>query len=100
MLTTVRPTTKTTTKEEFISVLRSGQYKQHFGTMTDGQGAYCAMGVLHAMNGDEGAEDISLSLLISSVLFSKIAEMNDSGVSFAGIADFLETVHDSDFYRP
>lgn len=90
---------KTTTKTKFISALRSGKYEQHFGTMTDGQGKYCAMGVLHAMNGDFGAEDVSLSLLIPSSLFSKIADMNDTGSTFGEIADFLDGISDADFSR-
>lgn len=90
---------KTITKVDFINALRSGVYQQCYGSMRDKDGAYCAMGVYHAIHGDHIVDDITISLKINAYVFNKIADLNDSGATFDEIAGYLEGISDDNFYN-
>jgi hypothetical protein len=89
---------KTTTREDFITALRSGDYKQCYGNMKDTSGHLCAMGVFHAMHGDTNLNDISISFKVRATVFSQIADMNDTGSTFQEIANYVEGLTDDEFY--
>ena len=103
-------------KSDWIAALRSGEYKQGSRDLRDVDGNFCCLGVLTEINGwsfenetylsGEGALAVKADAatgtgnLRSMGLptpyrhgvnnFINLAAMNDAGVSFAEIADFLE----------
>lgn len=103
-------------KAKWLAELRGGRYPQGRNYLLDNEGNYCCMGVLACVAGYgpeeiqcmEGLDEIKCDLLgvwdrsESSMTFSpivpkshttlqrKLAGMNDSGKSFAEIADWIE----------
>lgn len=80
---------KTTLKQQWLEVLRSGQYDQCHGSMGDSNKTYCAMGLLHVSMGDPYFE--KLTNLVPNKIFTTVADLNDSGHTFSQIADLIET---------
>jgi|LakMenE01Jun11ns_1017448.scaffolds.fasta_scaffold9958435_15 hypothetical protein len=96
-------------KKEWIQALRSGDYQQCQGTLTDNKG-FCCLGVWAKINGFEpycsfasqsDPDDYMLldgkrynySLfdeLIGNVEWMDLANKNDEGVSFEEIAEIIE----------
>lgn len=87
---TVAVPTKTGVKQAFIDALRSGQYQQCKYVLKDSDGARCAMGVFHAINGDEDINNLEVSLKFHMSVFNHIALLNDTGKTFVEIAAILE----------
>lgn len=87
--------------EHWIKVLRSGEYKQVKNVLCNGQGGYCCLGVLQELAAKDGGvfrtaykaqvlDHGYWSALAFGVPQNELAEMNDAGTSFRGIANFLE----------
>ena len=84
-------------KAEWIKALRSGEYKQCKELLYRQEtGGYCCLGVLARTMGktsDELVDGLSnwMSLGgIDSELAEELADMNDRGVRFKTIADYIE----------
>ena len=90
------------TKIKWLEALRSGKYQQGKGNLRNGD-SYCCLGVLCdavAPSGWRGSSHMGRYDYPSSVLLGEhdlnlsdiepYARMNDSGVSFAEIADHIE----------
>jgi hypothetical protein len=98
-------------KQQWLTALRSGEYKQGREFMRCGD-AYCALGVLCAISGeirftpivcdrypglynsnckdsDEGASSW-VTKQISDEAYESISSMNDYGYTFRQIADYIE----------
>ncbi len=95
------------TEEEFdkwIAALRSGEYKQGFGSLSSTYGEYCCLGVLNVVLGLD-SDDIDTHYpasqnKMSSTLEADCIEMNDSWrLNFDEIADKLEKRKD-EFVQP
>lgn len=100
-------------KAKWVAALRSGEYQQCTGALTNGVGGYCCLGVLReiepkrAIQGAEKAGEAGLlsndswtrmggHACVSSVsgdplIQTTLSDMNDCGTPFAEIADFIET---------
>ena len=99
-------------KSDWIAALRSGEYKQG-SEFLKRDGKFCCLGVLTEINGwsfenqtylsEEGAEAVKADAATGTgnlefmglpkykdTTYPTLAAMNDAGVSFAEIADFLE----------
>lgn len=98
MQTTIEKT-KTVTKQDFVTALRSGQYPQLCdGRLFDGEGRTCAMMVWHKLNGDNElnayvGNDTTFGL--SNKVYDRIATLNDQGYTFEQLATIIEA-HVSD----
>jgi hypothetical protein len=93
-------------KTRWLAALRSGEYRQGRGRLRDGDGdvyAYCCLGVLADLIDSEGWDGCDnswkgrMSYLPESLAAGLIqpetealAVLNDSGASFAAIADVIE----------
>lgn len=95
-------------KTEWVAELRSGKRRQCQGELHTVSGAYCCLGVLYEVAGEawsapdfsayrtyEGdygllPPDLLTKLDISDDQQRELAKMNDSGVPFSAIADFIE----------
>ena len=105
-------------KERWVAALRSGGYKQGMGALNDGQGNFCCLGVLCDLAIKEGIQmEVTLDASgVTDVLHydgysgtlppavqhwanlpnrpsvreGSLAALNDSGMSFAEIADLIE----------
>lgn len=102
-------------KKQWVEALRSGKYEQGRGVLRNNEGQYCCLGVLAEEMDylekdlelqtyicklpEEDYTDDSVSYLSSGVLSKtgiweveqvKLAEMNDEGLSFSSIADWIE----------
>lgn len=88
-MTTLAPA-KTTTKQKFVDALRSGTFIQCQDLMKT-ETAYCALGVFHAINGDPEINDMNITALLPTSIFNRIANLNDTGKTFAEIADILDS---------
>ena len=84
-------------KAEWLKALRSGEYKQCKHILYRRKtGGYCCIGVLGRTIGKTSDElvDGTLGWMsfggIDYKLAKELAEMNDSGVSFKAIADYIE----------
>lgn len=94
-------------KSKWIKALRSGAYTQAVGELrnTNKEGSFCCLGVLvdilepNKWKDKEHqfshcgllSEDFCREISLSNHLMSHLAEMNDDGVSFANIADLIES---------
>lgn len=106
----MKPSMPKDLKDKWLAALRSGEYKQCKGTLSDGEG-YCCLGVLQMVadgrverfNGvPEAVPTISwygrhhIGILDDLRAFSlkdgcrALAEMNDGGLSFKEVADAIE----------
>jgi len=83
-------------KADWIAALRSGKYKQGFGAFHK-DGRFCCLGVLCAVTGQPAASQhgygsnwsgVGKFLLPSDQ--TKLYRMNDQGVSFETLADYIE----------
>ena len=92
--------TNVVTKQDFINALRSGEYEQNTdGRMMNGS-KMCAMMVFHALNGDRALNAPVGDKQIFNVpmrIYNRIAELNDSGMSFLELADILSVHLSEDF---
>lgn len=102
-------------KRKWIEALRSGRYRQTTGRLTDGEGGYCCLGVLcaiqdpnwadkfydletHTIWGDEWGQKFDFSReLIGGRTASRLAKMNDGAInlpprSFDHIAGWIEAM--------
>lgn len=100
---------------QWASALRSGEYKQVFGTLkgltNDGQVGYCCLGVLQSLRGEEpelcvideettflyeGPETVykSIKELLGSNITDKLITMNDEEYCFPAIAYIIEEEFD------
>lgn len=99
-------------KAKWLKALRSGEFKQCTGDLTDGSGGYCCLGVLQkVITGEEpprrwsgvGSPSVLLPAemaFIDDVYFGRkprresahvrLAAMNDAGKSFKQIAAWIE----------
>ena len=82
-------------KAKWIAALRSGEYKQTSGDYYSPKtGGYCCLGVLSCVKEGREMREESCSTLKkdegNAELVSALISMNDSGKSFADIADFIE----------
>jgi len=90
-----------TIKAKWIKALRSGRYRQTMDYL-ENEGAYCCLGVLckvqrksiEAIQTEDGLQELPRSLQfqwgIPKAAHSQLIKMNDSGKSFAAIADWIE----------
>lgn len=87
-------------KAKWIAALKGGKFEQGKGNLLR-NGRYCCLGVLrHVMNPDDtskadgGGEMLSRQQLVSAGLNDDVqrdlSALNDSGLTFAGIADYIE----------
>jgi hypothetical protein len=93
-------------KAKWVKALRSGEYKQARKKLRDGEN-YCCLGVLCQIAGlpiDEDGDSVVGASKVSAVsqyqpiydavgdtwTARKLAEMNDDGTPFHGIADYIE----------
>lgn len=86
-------------KAKWIAALRGGKYKQAQGALRAAHG-FCCLGVLCDVIAPEEwdggvfrAQEVFLPEPLSNDIGGKdidLAEMNDSGLSFAEIADWIE----------
>ena len=79
------------------------QYKQITEQYSDGRNGRCALGVIMSYYGWDGEIDsrASKKLLRAFIALTNaglnkdlVIQLNDSGVSFDGIADYLDRVHE------
>lgn len=89
-------------KTEWLQALRSGKYKQARYVLKDGRGRYCCLGVLADLHGVDWIEmkhnlwtlNVGQSVATEYGLDwntgGVLSEMNDTGKSFAEIADYIE----------
>lgn len=90
------------TKAKWVSALRSGEYKQCTGFLQKDEG-FCCLGVLADQLGMPISKDGMgirregltpsygpIWVIVSEQAARKLAEMNDTGSTFAGIADYIE----------
>jgi len=88
---------------KWVAALRSGQYRQAKGTLKTEDGLMCCLGVLCAIQGVNWRErfplenDLKTSCLPDSLSagldnddMALLADKNDDGVSFEGIATYIE----------
>lgn len=93
-----------TLKTKWVAALRSGNYKQGRLFLEDQEGGYCCLGVLCVVLGeptfadrpDFGSDFYSVAyqpvrnLLDNDETLRTLARLNDSGQSFAQIADYID----------
>jgi hypothetical protein len=97
-------------KKVWVEALRSGRYQQGTGVLRNEQNEFCCLGVLcdlgekkawHRPHGEDwGYEDpycqhmppgsVYEGAFLTSAEGGTVAEMNDSGKTFAEIADWIE----------
>lgn len=87
--------------EKWVEALRSKQYRQTKGCFTKGEDCFCALGLGYFMGGAipikntkySGWTLIGLEPLDNYMypLFDVITKMNDTGVKFPKIADWIES---------
>lgn len=107
--------TRVEIKQKWLEELRSGKHQQGVGTLksveADGSFAYCCLGVLQEKVLDEEIEPVTRSnykvddwlpegdhliysdlrnVILDDFLVDKCAQMNDEGMDFKDIADWLE----------
>lgn len=86
-------------KGDWLAALRSGQFQQGQGTLHDRQfNTYCCLGVLekvcHIPASASGVylnEAAAARVGLSKKTQHRLADKNDSGMTFAQIADYIET---------
>lgn len=93
-------------KAKWVAALRSGEYKQISGQLRNAAG-HCCLGVLCDISGaggwsdnnyiaadDERSGSLPFGVLdLTDISFAderRLADMNDSGATFAEIADYIE----------
>jgi hypothetical protein len=76
-----------TMKLEWLRVLRQGNFVQVKGALTTGANRFCALGLLQYVL---GVSPHCFHWVLSPKNAQYIASMNDSGRSFAEIADWIE----------
>lgn len=88
--------------EEWVKALRSGEYGQTKDRLWDGKNGYCCLGVACALVNEPWPDNLETNwqlchdrtigdiLPIGPVDVVELANMNDNGVSFNGIADWIE----------
>lgn len=88
-------------KAKWVKALRSGKYEQG-GLVLRHENAYCCLGVLRHINDpkDNESSDIEPGAMLSDKQLKrfgfgprtaeKLADMNDEGISFNEIADYIE----------
>jgi hypothetical protein len=83
-------------KAKWVKALRSGEYKQAYRSLKEGDG-YCCLGVLCAIQGIEVATlpqtDVPEPSNIGGLDLlqgRKLAKKNDDGATFSEIADYIE----------
>lgn len=94
-------------KDRWLAALRSGEFKQGYAYLHDGQNGYCCLGVLAALLGThtldleykQALDDVGLDLLgpwdpedpaTLYTLQRQLAALNNTGLSFEDIADWIE----------
>ena len=83
------------TKAKWVAALRSGEYQQCSRTLHDGKG-YCCLGVLCKVTGYRSSNPDTIGLVgeehfdIPEETRIKLEMMNDDGMEFQKIADFIE----------
>lgn len=88
-------------KAKWVKELRSGLHQQAKGRLVDGSGALCCLGVLQVtMTGTKPTGDlwdyalnpcpVGLRTELDVDTQNELARLNDSGKSFAEIADYIE----------
>ena len=106
--------TKAEIKQKWLEELRSGKHQQGVGTLksieADGSFAYCCLGVLQEKvlgeeikpivrskfdvdwlpEGDQQIYNNLRNVILSDFVVEKCSGMNDRGVDFKDIADWLE----------
>lgn len=90
----------------WIGELRSGQWTQIKKYYSDGPNCYCALGVLLHVVIDRASDDSRYDESRRNFICAytgldldaqkKIADMNDTGSSFAQIADYIEATYCAD----
>ena len=114
-------------RERWTSALRSGMYKQGINRLSPAVGCYCCLGVLqfivssldpqiheHHLLAHEnwganfmppidtewksGILPYGVKFLIPNNPLQSLPELNDSGMSFADIADIIDIVYNPDTY--
>ena len=92
-------------KKKWLNALRSGEYKQGQECLKNSEGAYCCLGVLCRITGNEDNRDMNQSYPTDTVngvpgefmgldgyMQNKLAIMNDSGDhDFDSIAYYIES---------
>jgi hypothetical protein len=76
-----------TMKQEWLHVLRQGNFVQVKGALTTGANRFCALGLLQCVL---GVSTLRFHWVLSPQNAQEIASMNDFGRSFAEIADWIE----------
>lgn len=103
--------TKKEVYQRWIAALRSGKYRQGkyvLKQINSGGASFCCLGVLCDLAAKDGGEPwageyygvnrnfppnrITTFMTPKEDKFGKLAEMNDTGKSFAQIADYIENV--------
>jgi hypothetical protein len=75
-------------KAKWIAALRSGKYTQLRGRYCGGENEYCALGLLYM--GLRWLERMKGKILPKEQ-HRAVSSLNDSGASFAEIADYIES---------
>jgi hypothetical protein len=95
-------------RSQWTSALRSGRYEQGVEHLRPTEGTFCAFGVLCDVidrswwyrgsdndggwlyQGDEGLAELRRLKELEPDVHATVIRMNDSGMSFADIADYLD----------
>lgn len=91
-------------KEKWIAALRSGEYQQGIGELCNSDNKYCCLGVAahlcgvtgHDLSSEWISHELAYKFNIPHILVGWIGEaeslalMNDEGLSFIQIADYIE----------
>ncbi len=70
------------------------QYTQITESYSDGHNGRCAIGVLMSYFGWDGNDDLRTVLIRMGVNKDLVIQLNDSGMSFDEIADYLDQHHE------
>lgn len=84
-------------KAKWVEALRSGEYEQCRGRLTDGKG-FCCFGVLVKLQNGNLSDEMQYDDLAKQISRGekyyeqkiRLVKMNDDGASFSEIADYIE----------
>jgi len=88
-------------RTDWINALRSGEYKQGFGTLY-ADGCFCCLGVGANVKGASAEQlkgwcympgDTQFQVDLNAEELIGLANMNDTGLTFPEIADYIEQNH-------
>lgn len=99
-------------KTKWVAALRSGDYRQGRGTLRSSADEYCCLGVLcdlavkdgildqpdrgpyrgspWSYGGNSGYPPVGVDYWVGALRMGTLVDMNDTGVPFSEIADYIE----------